>query len=153
VDAFIDLYAAHPFWVWLGWGALLLAVEAGTGSGWLLWPAASAGVVALLSLTGIIEGPAVEIGVFAALTLLTTIAARRWFVQPARSAADINDPALRLVGQVGEVCRPVVNGRGRVFAGGAEWPADLDGGGDLAPGARVVVTAVSGPRLIVRPAP
>ena len=35
-------YLGHPMWVWLAVGALLLAAEVATGSGYLLWPAASA---------------------------------------------------------------------------------------------------------------
>jgi membrane protein implicated in regulation of membrane protease activity len=36
------LYTTHPFWVWLAVAAIFLAVEVATGTGWLLWPAASA---------------------------------------------------------------------------------------------------------------
>ena len=44
-----DLYLTHPFWVWIGFAAALLAVEVATGSGWLLWPAAAAAVVSVLA--------------------------------------------------------------------------------------------------------
>ena len=40
-----DLYLSHPAWAWAASAAVLLAVELVTGSGWLLWPAASAGVL------------------------------------------------------------------------------------------------------------
>ena len=42
------LYLTHPFWVWLAVGAIFLAAEVPTASGYLLWPAASAGAVAVL---------------------------------------------------------------------------------------------------------
>ena len=66
------LYAAHAFWFWLALGAVLLGVEAATGSGWLLWPAASAGVVAVISLLGLHLGALGEVAIFAGLTLITT---------------------------------------------------------------------------------
>ena len=43
LDAF---WLTHPFWGWLALGAVLLVTELMTGSGWLLWPAAAAAVVA-----------------------------------------------------------------------------------------------------------
>ena len=48
--ALTEILAAQPFWFWAGLAAALLAVEAATGTGWLLWPASSAGVVALAAL-------------------------------------------------------------------------------------------------------
>jgi hypothetical protein len=150
MGAVADLFAAHPFWVWMALGALLLAVEAGTGSGWLLWPAASAGLVGLLVLTGLLQGGTAEIGVFAVLTLVSTFLARRYLAHAPVDGPDINDQRSRLTGQTGEVSHAMAGGHGRVFVGGAEWPAELDGGGDLAPGARVVVTGVAGRKLTVK---
>ena len=50
MHAILDLYQTQAFWMWVGVAALLLAIEALTGSGYLLWPAGSAGVVAALTL-------------------------------------------------------------------------------------------------------
>ena len=45
--------------------------------------------------------------------------------------------------------QPFVDGRGRVFVSGSEWPADIDG--DAPPvGSSVVVESLDGPRLKVR---
>jgi membrane protein implicated in regulation of membrane protease activity len=41
--ALAEILVAQPFWFWAGLAVALLAVEAATGTGWLLWPAASAG--------------------------------------------------------------------------------------------------------------
>ena len=46
------IYLSHPTWVWMGIGAILLAVEVMTGSGWLLWPAGQAGIWASGRMTG-----------------------------------------------------------------------------------------------------
>jgi membrane protein implicated in regulation of membrane protease activity len=148
----IDLAAANPFWVWAAAGAALLAVEIATGSGWLLWPAASAGVVAILSLVAPMDWlPAT--GLFAALTIVTTFAARR-FMKRLRGhpGHDINDNIARLVGHHGKAVGAFAGRAGRVFIDGKEWAAELDEGEALAAGAPVEVTGVSGSHLRVRPA-
>ena len=43
----LTLYQAHPFGAWIALAAALLALEVATGSGWLLWPSASAAVTAV----------------------------------------------------------------------------------------------------------
>ena len=99
----IDFYVNHPFWLWLSVAAAFLAIEVGTGTGWLLWPAASAaavGVVALLLPTNL----PLEIALFAVLTIASTYFARR-FLRPALAGPDpdLNDPTLRLLGRPAEV--------------------------------------------------
>ncbi len=83
----LDLYVAQPFWIWLGVGVLLLAVEAAFSTEWLLWPAVSAGVVAVLTALGLRWGFGVELGIFAALTVVSTLLSRRLIqrVNPANS--------------------------------------------------------------------
>jgi len=151
MDMLVNLYADHPFWVWMAFGAVLLAIEAATGSGWLLWAAASAGVVALVTLTGLTQAP-IDITLFAVLTLATTLASRKLTRQLTGEGTDINDQTARMIGKVGRAASPFVEGHGRAFVDGSEWVADLEEGGDLAQGTRVVVTGVAGPRLKVKPA-
>ena len=147
----VQLYTDHAFWFWLALGAVLLGLEAASGSGWLLWPAASAGVVAVISLLGLHLGALGEVAIFAGLTLITTFVARRYLVHAPKDHPDINDSNLRLVGKTGEVTTAFVNGQGRAFIANAEWQADLESGGDLAVGAQVIVTAIEGSRLVVKP--
>jgi membrane protein implicated in regulation of membrane protease activity len=150
MDAIIDIYAAHPFWIWLAVGVVLLAIEAALSTEWLLWPAVSAGVVAVLTALGLRMGFAVEVGLFAALTVLATLLSRRLIqrVNPS-DHPDINDRDLRLVGQRARVVEAFIEGRGRVFVSGAEWVAETEG--DHPPvGSTVVVSAVDGARLRVR---
>jgi membrane protein implicated in regulation of membrane protease activity len=143
-------YATHPFWVWLAVAAIFLAIEVATGTGWLLWPAASAGLVGLMTF-GFAPGLPVELGLFAVLTIATTYLARR-FLKPVLEAdgPDVNDPALRLVGRDGEVSAGFTNGRGRVFVDGKEWAAVVQDGEPPATGQRVLVVAVEGAVLTVR---
>lgn len=150
MGALLDIYAAQPFWIWLAVGVLLLAIEASLSTEWLLWPAVAAGVVAVLTALGLRMGLAVEVGLFAGLTVLATALSRR-LIQRVNSEdhPDINDRDLRLVGQRARVVQAFVEGRGRVFVSGAEWVALIDG--DAPPvGDSVVVDRLEGPSLKVR---
>jgi len=150
MDFIQNLYATQPFWIWLVIGVVLLGIEAAASTEWLLWPAVSAGVVALISALFPTLGLGVEAGVFATLTVIATLASRTLIkrVNPAEEP-DINDRDLRLVGERARVVEAFVDGRGRVFVSGSEWPAEIEGAAPLA-GEIVVVESVSGPRLRVR---
>ncbi|UTP39036.1 NfeD family protein [Phenylobacterium sp. LH3H17] len=148
---FAQIYADHALWVWLALGAAILAVEVAFGSGWLLWPAASAGVVGLLS--GVLDTTAQEIGLFAALTIVSTLLARRFWPSKAEEGADINDNVARLVGHRGKAAAPFDGRSGRVLIDGKEWAAELDEGESLSAGGDVEVIGLSGgSRLRVRAA-
>ena len=144
--------ATHPVWTWMALGAVLLAMEVGTTSGYLLWPAGSAAAVGLLTLVAPI-GELGQIIVFSGLTIVTTYLGRR-YLRPAGDAPgpDLNDKVQRLIGRDGYVTHGFDGGRGRVFVDGAEWAADLDPSLEApAKGARIEVVAVlGGARLKVR---
>ncbi|HTI67611.1 MAG TPA: NfeD family protein [Caulobacteraceae bacterium] len=148
----IGFYAAHPFWWWVAAAVAFLAVEVGTGTSYLLWPSASAGVVAVLALAGVRLPAGADLAVFAVLTIASTLTARRYIKRPEQTGPDINDPHHRLAGRHGEAVAAFVHGQGRVFVDGKEWAAELDGTTELAKGDRVEVAAVlDGGRLKVRP--
>ncbi len=148
---FIAFFPDHPFWAWMALAGLLLAVEVATGSGWMLWPAASGAAVAVLvAFVGLGFAPAVLI--FAGLTIVSTLLARRYlppslFHHPGR---DINDNIERLVGHEGRAVSAFKGRAGRVFIDGKEWAAELAEDEALEAGARVEVTGVAGARLTVR---
>ena len=147
-------YLGHPMWVWLAVGALLLAAEVATGSGYLLWPAASAVVVGLFTLTGLDLGLPGELALFAVLPLGSTFLARR-YLPPTRlqPGPDINDRAASLIGREGQATNDFSLGHGRVLVDGAEWIAEVDGDAQPAAGQTVqVVGVLGGARLKVRPA-
>jgi membrane protein implicated in regulation of membrane protease activity len=147
---FSDLFFSHPAWIWAAVGAALLATEVVAGSGWLLWPAASAGVVAVIAGFSDLPFPAAVL-IFAGLTIVTTLTARRYFPRrPPAEDQDVNDNVARLVGHEGRVVAAFKGGSGRVFVDGKEWPAELESGETIAAGARVAVASVSGVRLKVR---
>jgi membrane protein implicated in regulation of membrane protease activity len=146
----VEFFGDHEFWAWTALAAALLAVEVVSGTGWLLWPATSAGIVAVLTaLTSVPTPPALAI--FAALTIVTTFLARRYLPRPLRPhSSDINDNIARLVGHEGRVVGAFEGQLGRVFIDGKEWAAELADGERLAAGARVQVVGVHGARLTVR---
>ena len=152
MNGLVDLYAAQPFWIWLAIGVVLLAIEAATSTEWLLWPAVSAGVVAVVTALGLPLGLIGEVLLFAVLTVAATLLSRRLIqrVNPSDSP-DINARDSRLIGQRAQVIQAFVDGRGRVFVSGAEWVAEIDGASPLA-GESVIVEGFDGPKLRVRAA-
>lgn len=146
-----DLYAVQPFWIWLALGALLLAVESMFSTEWLLWPAVSAGIVAVLTAVGVRLGLPGEVAVFALLTVVGTLLSRRLVQTANPGGVDINDRDSRLIDQRARVVEAFVGGRGRVFVSGAEWSAVIEG--EAPPvGEDVVVKGVNGSLLTVRSA-
>ena len=152
MDWLTELYANQPFWVWLTVGLVILTAELATGSGWLLWPAVSAAIVAYLTMLGVDVGLPGEIAMFAVLTIATTFASRRFLKRKADALIDVNEPA-RLVGRTGLATSPFIEGYGRVAVEGCEWAAELENGEVLPEGARIEVAALKdGARLVVREA-
>ena len=142
-----SLYMDHPFWVWLALAAVLLAIELPTGTGWLLWPAASAGVMAALTFAGVRFGWAGEIALFAVLTIASTLISRRLMPKRRHDLPDINDRTGDLLGKTG-----LAVSSGRVLVDGAEWDAEVEFGEPLQPGGKVeVVRVLGGAKLAVRP--
>ena len=87
-----------------------------------------------------------------AIGRLGCLRARRFWPAPdSHEGEDINDNIARLIGHHGRASHAFAGRAGRVFIDGKEWAADLDEGDDLAVGASVEVTGVSGSRLRVRP--
>jgi len=150
METIAALYSVQPFWVWMALGVILLAIEAAFSTEWLLWPAVSAAVLAVLTALGLRMGFAMEVVLFAALTVAATLLSRR-LIQKVNSVEipDINDRDLRLVGERARVVEAFVDGRGRVFASGAEWAAEIDGEGPPL-GDSVIIDSVTGARVKVR---
>ncbi|MBJ7413525.1 MAG: NfeD family protein [Phenylobacterium sp.] len=150
MDAIAGLLAEQPFWIWAGLAAAILAVEVVTGSGWLLWASASAAATAAVVGLADISLPTALL-VFALLTMVSTLLARRYLPRQATApAGDINDNVARLVGHEGAAVTAFARGAGRVFIDGKEWAAALDDGEALEAGASVKVVGVEGARLRVR---
>jgi membrane protein implicated in regulation of membrane protease activity len=140
VEGLWEFYLAHGFWSWIAVGAILLATEVTTGSGYLLWPAACTVLVGLVSISGFSPGLPAELGLFAALTIASTLASKRFLKRAtANEGPDVNDTLSPLIGAHGRVVGSVEADRGRVFVQGKEWEALLEGDGRLDDGAAVRV--------------
>jgi membrane protein implicated in regulation of membrane protease activity len=154
MQTIVLLYESHPFWVWLAIGAVFLALEVPTASGYLLWPAASAGAVAVLTLWLVLP-PGYQLIAFAVLTIISTVVGRRLMPRHEPNAGpDISNRASGLAGRFGKAVAPFSAGQGRVFVDGVEWPAEIEPGQAAPePGARIEVVSVQGGgRLVVRAA-
>jgi membrane protein implicated in regulation of membrane protease activity len=151
MDSLPQFVMAHAFWSWMALGAVLLAVEVVSGSGWLLWPAGSAALTAVAVVVWPQLTQPMAVAVFGVLTIITTYVGRRFIRGSPTRADDVNNPLARLVGHHGEAATAFEGGCGRVFVDGKEWSAELDGAELLTPGAKVeVVEVLGGARLRVR---
>lgn len=126
-----EILAPGVFMLWLGiaaavMGAILLLTGAGMS---YLWQAVVFGVLAFIS-----------VGVY-------------WkFLRGNERASDqplLNRKSAQLVGRVVPLLEPIVNGRGRVQIGDAYWTVR---GSDAPAGTRVLIHAIDGMDLEVRPA-
>jgi inner membrane protein len=136
-------FFAHPFWAWIAIGGVFLIGELISGSGWLLWPAGGAAVVAVTSQFVDLGWP-MEIVLFVVAAVLFTYLGRRFLPPAPKDELDVNDTARRLVGREGEVVAAFKAGLGRVFVDGKEWAAELDSGGDLDAKSKVKVLEILG---------
>jgi membrane protein implicated in regulation of membrane protease activity len=150
MDWLIELYRQQPFWVWLAVGAMILTAEVATGSGWLLWAAASAAAVGYVAMLAPDMGLGMEIILWSVLSVVSTFAAKR-FLPSKADPGDINDNVERLIGRTGQATSAFNGGYGRVAVEGCEWAAQLEHGETLPEGAKIEVAALTdGARLLVR---
>jgi len=147
----LEFFATNPLATWLIIAALLLSAELATGSGWLLWPSASAAAVGILTLSGLALGGPTLVIVFAVLTIITTLLARRFVpLGPLRPGPDINDRGGDLIGKRGQVTEAFHGGVGRALIDGAEWIAEADGPPPPVGATVEVVRVLGGAKVAVR---
>lgn len=137
-------------WHWLALGLICLAAEAMTGSSYLLWPAAAAGLTALLA--AIMPGDGqTQTAFFAAAAIVLTLFGRRivrerWLA-PSENES-LNERGAQLVGAIGEAAADFAHGSGSVKLGDTIWRAQTSE--TLRAGDAVLVTGVHGATLLVR---
>jgi membrane protein implicated in regulation of membrane protease activity len=136
-----------PHWFWLTLGALLGAAEIVAPGFFLIWLALAA-IVTGLAAWVLPIGFAVQIGLFAVLSVVAVYAARNWLKQNPIVSDDplLNDRGARLVGELVTVVEAIDGGQGRVKVGDSVWSAR---GPDTPEGSRVRVTGSSGSTLTV----
>jgi inner membrane protein len=138
-----------PHWFWLTLGALLAVAEIVAPGFFLIWLALAAIVTGLAAWVLPISS-AIQVGMFAVLSVVAVYGARRWLAQNPIQTDDplLNDKGGRMVGEIATVVDPIENGSGRVRIGDSVWNAQ---GPDAATGAKMRVTGVKGTAVSVEP--
>jgi len=137
------------WWAWIILAGVLALAELHMPGSYLVWIALGA---ALTSLAHAALGVSLEaqLALFAGASALSC--AIGFFVyrdlgHRRRHQEPLNQRSLAMLGARGIVCERFVNGHGKVRLGDTVW---LAAGPDLAEGSAVVVSAVSGTRLVVQ---
>ena len=140
-----------PQWSWLVLGLVLAIAEMVVPGVFLIWFAAAALVVGLLSFVLPLSLP-LEVALFAVLAVVNVLASRRWLRGHPVQSADplLNQRGQQLVGRQVVVTTAIEGGNGRVKCGDTEWLAQ---GPDAEAGAKLTVTGSTGATLIVDAVP
>jgi membrane protein implicated in regulation of membrane protease activity len=146
----LDFVQHLSFWDWLALGTVLLILEVFGAGGYLLWLGIAAAAVGVITFAVPALTWAMQLPLFAALSLLT---AAYWWRRQRSVARPSDQPGLNMRGQelVGRtllVTDAIVDGRGKVKVGDGVW---LARGPDAAVGSRVQVTGLDGTVLLVVP--
>ncbi len=136
------------FWGWFILGIALMVVEIFAPSSFFLWIGAAAMIVgSLVFFLPTMIWP-VQIGLFAAFSIVTLLIGRRLF-RPQQQASDrplLNRRGAQYIGRPFTLEAPIVNGVGWLHIGDSRWRVV---GADAPAGAQVVVTGVDGASLVV----
>ena len=140
-----------PQWSWLVLGLVLAIAEMVVPGVFLIWFAAAALAVGLLSFV-LPLGLPLQVVLFAVLSVVSVVASRRWLRGHPVQSADplLNQRGQQLVGTKVTVTEAIEGGSGRVRCGDTEWLAQ---GPDAAAGTRLTVTGSTGSTLIVDAVP
>jgi inner membrane protein len=136
------------YWIWWVIAGLLLILELLAPGIFFIWLAVAAGLTGLADMAFDVPWQA-ELLMFAVSSLVSVIAGRR--VYRGRNVEPEDNPYLNrrqhgFVGRSFTLDQPIANGRGKLTVDDTIWEIE---GPDLAAGALVRVTAVSGMRLVV----
>ena len=147
---FAFLEGISPIW-WLALALVLGVFELLAVSTYFLWPALAAGLVAASLIVWPELTGEVQLAVFAACTVATTLAGRWAFSRFGNAddkAADLNNRAARMVGRNAEVIS-YANSRGYVLIDGVRWSAIWPDGSVAEEGDTVKIEGVDGSTLLV----
>ena len=141
----------EPHWLWLIAGLVLAVAEMVVPGVFLIWFAAAALIVGLLTAVLPIAAP-VQVVLFVVLSLVSVLASRRFLRRYPIQSADplLNQRGAQLVGRQVVVTQAIQGGHGRVRCGDSEWLAQ---GPDAEAGSRMTVTGSQGSVLIVEAVP
>jgi len=137
-------------WLILAFG--LLVAEVLSGTSYLLWPAAAALIVGLVSFILPI-GPEMQFLLFAIITVALLFVGHKYLRPRVQGGepSDLNDRARSMVGMRVKAVADFDTGRGRVHVGDTQWRAAMEEG-NAKGGDELRVMSVKGTTLKVEPA-
>ena len=147
----ISQFVGAPHWWWVGAAATLFLVEITTMSLFLLWPGLAALAVAAIVYVAPDASVALQLGLFALIALVLTVAGRPWAEATRANATDrphLNQRARQLIGRRVSAEQDFAALGGSVRLDDSLWAARLEAGSARA-GDVLVVRAVEGSTLIV----
>lgn len=138
------------FWHWLILGVVLLMLELTTGGGFLLWVATSSFCISLIAYFFPSMDWPWQLLWFSALSLVICFLWWRYLKKCTERSDEpnLNQRVEQYIGREFNLATPIHNGRGKIKIGDSYWPVE---GGDLPVGNKVVVVAVDGVILKVKP--
>ena len=152
MDIFDFLNGASPWW-WIAAGIGLGIVEMLTFSFFLIGPGIAAVVVGVVLWMAPGMSGAIQMLIFAALSIGLTLAARGYVLnrKPDSEVPGLNDRAAQMVGRMAVVVDGfAAGGTGNVEVDGVRWRAQLsEGAGAPAPGDVLRITDTRGMTLVV----
>ena len=137
--------------LWLLAAILLLVIEAATVQLVSIWLCLGAFAATLATIFG--AGWELQFGVFIVVSGVALVGTRP-FVKKALNVKKVHTNADSVIGMTGSVLQDIDNMEetGRVRVNGLDWSARSAGGEPIHVGAAVVVEAIEGVKVIVRPA-
>jgi inner membrane protein len=149
-DSFIVIYNS-PHWIFMALGGILLIIELLGTAGYGLWSGIAAIVVGLIAWVVPLSWTTLWI-LFAIFTLISAYLWWVWLKKRGKDKSDkgeLNQPQQELIGIRTTVTDAITNGSGRVKIKDGTWSAKCNE--DLEVGQHVIVTAVNGLTLTVKP--
>jgi inner membrane protein len=139
----------EPHYQWLILAALLGIAEIIVPGVFLIWISMAAALTGIIALFLPIP-VALQLIVFAAISLGSVYIGRRWYLSRGDHSQDpmLNDRAARMVGQSVSVVEAVDAHKGRVRVGDSEWPAR---GPNLPVGSTARIAAVTDGIVMIEP--
>jgi len=142
---------SNYWWIWMIIAAFFIVSEIFTAGFFLMCFGIGAAAAGLIALIG--SGMLWQLGVFIVVSFVTFAASRRF----ANRVSKEQPPGIGADRFIGKECVVLVDinneaNTGRVRLGTEEWRAKTESGEPIASGTKVVVTRLSGTRLVVRPA-
>jgi inner membrane protein len=152
MDEYLDWFLNVTHWHWLALAVALAGLEMLTMSFFLIFPALSAALVGLVVYVEPGLDWRVQVLIFAALSVATTMLGRAWLrkFRAADGPPVVNVRGQTYVGRRVRTTDALENGRGRVQMDDTWWTAQSRDGGPIAAETLVEVTEVDGATLMVR---